>query len=77
MHNENITVDRLDFIAADYLRPTLHASSIMLQGQTQTRLIFLLAWVVTASIQPLCINATGFCLYKPVVFQAGDMYLGY
>ena len=77
MHNENITVDRLDFIAADYLRPTLHASSIMLQGQTQTRLIFLLAWVVTASIQPLCINATGFCLYEPVVFRVGGACLGY
>ena len=43
MHNENITVDRLGFIAADYLRPTLHASSIMLQSQIQTRLMFLLA----------------------------------
>lgn len=68
MHNENITVDRLDFIASEYLRPTLHASSIMLQSQTQTRLIFLPAWIVIVSIQSSGINAAGFCLYELAVF---------
>ena len=68
MHNENITVDRLDFIASDYLRPTLHALSIMLQSQTQTRLIFLPAWVVIVSIQSSGITTAGFYLYEQAVF---------